>query len=81
MAAEQKGAHRVADLVVAHQATLRVGRAQEHSEHVLAIESVLPAALGDLFHHNRVDRVDCAARFAGRACPTRSYGWSRSSSE
>ena len=61
MAAQQQGAHRVADLLVAHQAALIVGCAQEHPEHVLAVELIGAAALGDLFHHDRVDRVDRAA--------------------
>ena len=60
MATEQKGADGVTDLLVAHQVTLRVGRAQEHSEYVLAIELVLSAPLGNLFHHNCVDRGDRA---------------------
>jgi hypothetical protein len=61
VAAEQKGAHRIADLVVAHQLPLLIGYSQEHSEDVLAVKFVLVAALGDLFHHYRVDRGDRAA--------------------
>lgn len=61
VAAEQKSPHRIADLLVAHQAALLVGSAQKHPEDVFAIEPFLAAALGDLLDHDRIDGGDRAA--------------------